>query len=132
MREIKFDVKTSAPRWTPSSAAPLFHKPRSSDTLMTPLCWSKPAILWVCASPEAYSLPHVSRWAALTPSALLCLISHERRRLQRKGLNLFEECCLCFLHIHSGHQVRWTYQPGSHRRKVTHDFSSTLLLPCVP
>ena len=29
---------------------------------------------------------------------------------------------LCFLPIHSGHQVRWTYQPGSHRRKVTQDF----------
>ena len=23
--------------------------------------------------------------------------------------------CVCFLPIHSGHQVRWTYQPGSHR-----------------
>ena len=30
--------------------------------------------------------------------------------------------CVCFLPIHSGHQVRWTYQPGSHRRKVTQDF----------
>ena len=29
---------------------------------------------------------------------------------------------MCFLLIHSGHQVRWTYQPGSHRRKVTLDF----------
>ena len=28
--------------------------------------------------------------------------------------------CVCFLPIHSGHQ--WTYQPGSHRRKVTRDF----------
>ena len=28
--------------------------------------------------------------------------------------------CVCFLPIHSGHQ--WTYQPGSHRRKVTQDF----------
>ena len=28
--------------------------------------------------------------------------------------------CVCFLPIHSGRQVRWTYQPGSHRRKVTH------------
>ena len=27
--------------------------------------------------------------------------------------------CVCFLPIHSGHQ--WTYQPGSHRRKVTQD-----------
>ena len=25
--------------------------------------------------------------------------------------------CVCFLPIHSGHQVRWTYQPGSHRRR---------------
>ena len=37
-----------------------------------------------------------------------------------------------FLPIHSGHQVRWTYQPGSHRRKVTQDFSSTFFLRCVP
>ena len=27
--------------------------------------------------------------------------------------------CVCLLPIDSGHQVRWTYQPGSHRRKVT-------------
>ena len=40
--------------------------------------------------------------------------------------------CVCFLPIHSGHQVRWTYQPGSHRRKVTHDFLSTSFLRCVP
>ena len=35
---------------------------------------------------------------------------------------------MCFLPIHSGHQVRWTYQPGSHRKKVTQDFSSTFFL----
>ena len=40
--------------------------------------------------------------------------------------------CVCFLPIHSGHQVRWTYQPGSHRRKVTQDFSSTFFLRCAP
>ena len=28
--------------------------------------------------------------------------------------------CVCFLPIHSGHQVRWTYQPGSRRRKEGH------------
>ena len=39
---------------------------------------------------------------------------------------------MCFLPIHFGHQVRWTYQPGSHRRKVTQDFSSTFFLRCVP
>ena len=41
-------------------------------------------------------------------------------------------CVVCFLPIHSEHQVRWTYQPGSHRRKVTQDFSSTFFLRCVP
>ena len=39
---------------------------------------------------------------------------------------------MCFLPIHSGHQVRWTYRPGSHRRKVTQDFSSTFFPRCVP
>ena len=33
--------------------------------------------------------------------------------------------CVCFLPIHPGHQVPWTYQTGSHRRKVTQDFSYT-------
>ena len=33
--------------------------------------------------------------------------------------------CVCFRPIHSGHQVRWTYQPGSHRRKVTQEESHT-------
>ena len=39
--------------------------------------------------------------------------------------------CVCFLPIYSGRQVRWMYQPGSHRRKVTQDFSSTFLR-CMP
>ena len=29
------------------------------------------------------------------------------------------------LPIHSGHQVRWAYQPGSHRRKVTQEEGHT-------
>ena len=33
--------------------------------------------------------------------------------------------CVCFLPIHSGHQVRWTYQLGSHRRKVTQEEGHT-------
>ena len=41
-------------------------------------------------------------------------------------------CVVCFLPIHSGHEVRWTYQPGSQRRRVTQDFSSTFFLRCVP
>ena len=31
------------------------------------------------------------------------------------------KCVCCFLLIYSGRQVFWTYQPGSHRRKVTQD-----------
>ena len=41
--------------------------------------------------------------------------------------------CVCLFSSHlfwtSG---LWTYQPGSHRRKVTQDFSSTFLLRCLP
>ena len=37
--------------------------------------------------------------------------------------------CVCFLPIHSG--LQWTYQPGSHRKKVTQDFPSTFFLRCL-
>ena len=47
-------------------------------------------------------------------------------------LSLVDRVCVCFLPIRSGHQISWTYQPGSHRRKVTQDFSSTFFLRCVP
>ena len=43
-------------------------------------------------------------------------------RTSRCAAYLLHYVCVCFLPIHSGHQVRWTYQPGSHRRKVTQDF----------
>ena len=32
-----------------------------------------------------------------------------------KNKTFFFSVCVCFLPIHFGHQVRWTYQPGSHR-----------------
>ena len=35
--------------------------------------------------------------------------------------------CVCFLPIHSGHQVRWTYQPGSHRISHTPSFCGACL-----
>ena len=40
-------------------------------------------------------------------------------------------CVLFLFLIHSGHQVRWTYQPGSQRRKVTQDVSSPFFLRSV-
>ena len=42
--------------------------------------------------------------------------------VQQRNCRMEMCVCVCFLPIHSGHQVRWTYQPGSHRRKVTQDF----------
>ena len=44
------------------------------------------------------------------------------------------EFCVC-VWVFSSHSFwisSWTYQPGSHRRKVTQDFSSTFFLRCVP
>ena len=58
---------------------------------------------------------------------LICLAATTCRIGNLTGLFL-----VCFLPIYSGYQVRWTYQPGSHRRKVTQDFSSIFLLRCVP
>ena len=57
-----------------------------------------------------------------------------RNNKQQQQLSkvVFPGWCVCFLPIHSGHQVRWTYQPRSHRRKVIQDFSSTFFLRCVP
>ena len=56
------------------------------------------------------------------PSAVRALIFVARRIQPFLSLVDREVVCVCFLPIHSGHQVRWTYQPGSHRRKVTQDF----------
>ena len=71
------------------------------------------------------------------PSAVLALIFFARRIQplffpSTVKLTFVCVCVVCFLTIYSGHQVRWTNQLGSHRRKVTQDFSSTFLLRCVP
>ena len=58
----------------------------------------------------------VSKCSILT---LLCITKMKHRReIYRTVLYV----CVSLLPIYSGHQVRWTYQPGSHRRKVTQDF----------
>ena len=42
-------------------------------------------------------------------------------------------CVVCVLSSHSFWTAGlWTYQPGSHERKFTQDFSSTFLLRCLP
>ena len=50
-----FPKQIAAPQWTPAAgaaigAAPLFHKPRSSDTWMTQFCRSKPVIVGLCVA----------------------------------------------------------------------------------
>ena len=52
---------------------------------------------------------------------------------KRSEEHLQKSCSVCVLSSHlfwtSG---LWTYQPGSHRRNATQDFSSTFLLRCLP
>ena len=43
----------------------------------------------------------------------------------------FRMCVVCFHPIYSERQDVWTYQPGSHRRKVTEPFSA-FVLRCLP
>ena len=57
----------------------------------------------------------------ITQNALLIVYCCTGRRIM---------CVLCFLPIHSG--LQWTYQPGSHKKKVTQDFPSTFFLRCLP
>ena len=64
-----------------------------------------------------HSLPRVRRYRASKPQG-----SSERILPWQVIVDQLICVCVCFLPIHSGHQVRWTYQPGSHRRKVTQDF----------
>ena len=101
-----------------------------------------------CPLPDSVFLPWWSRVEFLTRHMDFCFIFSPNEQCggcaARLSLLLHFPCSanheraeLCvfsvyFLPIHSGHQVRWTYQPESHRRKVTQDFSSTFFLRCVP
>ena len=79
------------------------------------------------------SLANYSNTVCSTRVAAVTVILLDYNRLYNYGIVCVCVCvCVCFLPIHSGHQVRWTYQPGSHRRKLTQDFSCTFFLQCVP
>ena len=47
-----------------------------------------------------------------------------------QSVELHGDVCVCMFSSHSF--ILQKYQPGSHRRKVTQDFSSTFFLRCVP
>ena len=78
--------------------------------------------------------------ASIYPSKALDLLEKHPRNLSRFPLsrlpflkrNQDVVMFVCFLPIYSGRQVCWTYQPGSHRTKVTQDFLSTFLVRCMP
>ena len=72
---------------------------------------SVPSLLGHAIAYRWRSLPRVCRHRASKPQGS-----------SKRVLPWHITMCVCFLPIHSGHQVRWTYQPGSHRRKVTQDF----------
>ena len=52
------------------------------------------------------------------------------RRVGAEETNSVVCVFVCFLPIHS--RLQWTYQPGSHRKKVTQDLPSTFFLRCLP
>ena len=92
-------------------------RPRGGTDLYPPLARSPCLVPW-----------HLHLWISYKVGALLCaLVMYMSENM------LGPVCvCVCFLPIYSGRQVRWMYQPGSHRRKITQDFSSTFLLRCMP
>ena len=84
------------------------------------------------ASKPQGSFERVLPWQITMDQLIFASLSHTHHWYEVGMLEVPAYMCVCFLPIHSGHQVRWTYQPGSHRRKVTQDFSSTFFLRCVP
>ena len=93
-------------------------------------CVARCCVIFYLQSMKVYLHMHAQReWSAepFMPS-ILSLRIFCTAVLSRCKFSPPTVCVLCFLPIHSGYQVRWTYQPGSHRRKVTQDFSSTFFL----
>ena len=72
---------------------------------------------------HGYANPrHVSPFRRLvSPFPLLYVVPAIDTNSVNIILSIFSVCvCVSFLPIHSRHQARWTYQPGSHRRKEGH------------
>ena len=84
------------------------------------------ALLCNCLYTEHEGLStHVQREWSAEPSmpSILSLRIFCTAVLSRSKCSPHTVCVLCFLPIHSGHQVRWTYQPGSHRGGRSHKIS---------
>ena len=122
------------------SAVPFPRRPRSrtlctSDLIVLHLLGIF-FLLFIFFSEEKSQLPGFELTSQRVRRLRGCQLSYRGDRLYSMVTSNFHKThlrvCVCFLPIHSGHQVRWTYQPGSHWRKLTQDFSSTFLLRCVP
>ena len=95
-------------------------------------CAARCCVIFYLQSKKVYLHIHVQReWSAepFLPS-ILSLRIFCTAELSRCKFSPPTVCGLCFLPIYSGHQVRWTYQPGSHSRNVIQDFSFTFFLGC--
>jgi hypothetical protein len=75
---------------------------------------------------------NTSRFGNLTRLIRTPMILHTYGTCTYSSTGTYVLFVVVFLPIYSGHQDRWTYQPGSHRRKVTKDFSAIFLLRRVP
>ena len=89
------------------------------------------------ASKPQGSSKRVLPWEVTMDKLICASLSHtpygyEGGMLKVPAVLLLIILCLCFLPVYSGRQACWTYQPGSHRMKVTQDFSSTFFLRYLP
>ena len=99
---------------------------QSGPVILVILCHSH---VCVCACVCVFIKLHITAQSSLVILVILCP-SHVCHSMPLALiLSRGDQCCLP---IYSGRQVCWMYQPGSHRRKVIQDFSSTFLLRCVP
>ena len=86
---------------------------------------------------EAYGTPqsYFGRLTVLRSQLAFSRYDFQRHRrsspLSAEPFPRFRMCVVCFHPIYSERQDVWTYQPGSHRRKVIEAFS-TFLLRCLP
>ena len=89
--------------------------------------------------PRCYSVPFLPRSNRNLVRTYVCMVTHiPSKSMEQPGKDanparghLISVLYVFFLSILDVKFV-WVYQPESHRRKVTQDFSSALFLRCMP
>ena len=93
--------------------------------------WMTPACVWCCDA--STFTEHENHQTSNLNKRYFG--EHNKRQFPDHSRQIFAAnivVCVRVFPVYSERQIRWTYQPGSHRRKVAQDFSSTFLLRCVP